>query len=112
MRLLRSVVQQLISKQLIYKSMQSQQKDLVIHLIIQDLLYHRMIYGVQKLDVHIEFYPDIASAVLTMLGHDIESDDEITDVYNRFMGRVDGQEDLDVAGAELLAEECYLALVG
>jgi len=92
--------------------MQSQQKDLVIHLIIQDILYHRMIYAVQKHDVHIEFYPDIASAVLTLLGHNAEVDDELTDMYNGFMGRVDGQEALDNAEAEILAEECYLALAG
>ena len=91
--------------------MQSQQKDLVIHLIIQDLLYHRMIYGVQKHDVHIEFYPDLASAVLILMGYTEETaEDELTDTYNRFMGRVDGQ-DLDEAGARSLAEECYLALV-
>ena len=91
--------------------MQSQQKDLVIHLIIQDLLYHRMIYGVQKHDVHIEFYPDLASAVLQLMGYTEETaEDELTDTYNRFMGRVDGQE-LDEAGARNLAEECYLALV-
>ena len=93
--------------------MQSQQKDLVIHLIIQDLLYHRMIYAVQKHDVHIEFYPDIASAVLTLMGHNAETDDALTDLYNGFMGRVDGQENaLDKAAAAVLAEECYLALVG
>ena len=91
--------------------MQSQQKDLVIHLIIQDLLYHRMIYGVQKHDVHIEFYPDLATAVLQLMGYTEETaEDELTDTYNRFMGRVDGQE-LDEAGARNLAEECYLALV-
>ena len=91
--------------------MQSQQKDLVIHLIIQDLLYHRMIYAVQKHDVHIEFYPDIASAVLTLMGHNAETDDDLTDLYNGFMGRVDGQETaLDKAEAAVLAEECYLAL--
>ncbi len=91
--------------------MQSQQKDLVIHLIIQDLLYHRMIYAVQKHDVHIEFYPDIASAVLTLLGHNAEQDDDLTDTYNGFMGRVDGQQELDKLQAKELAEECYLALV-
>ena len=90
--------------------MQSQQKDLVIHLIIQDLLYHRMIYGVQKHDVHIEFYPDLASVVLQLMGHAEENaEDELTDTYNRFMGRVDGK-DLNREQARSLAEECYLAL--
>lgn len=92
--------------------MQSQQKDLVIHLIIQDLLYHRMIYAVQKHDVHIEFYPDIASAVLTLMGYNAETDDELTDRYNQFMGRVDGQDGLGKPEAERLAEECFMALAG
>lgn len=91
--------------------MESTQKDLVIHLIIQDLLYHRMIYGVQKHEVHIEFYPDLASAVLQLMGHDMATQqDSLTDTYNQFMGKVDGAEldsDLQVRA---WAEECYLAL--
>jgi hypothetical protein len=91
--------------------MESTQKDLVIHLIIQDLLYHRMIYGVQKHEVHIEFYPDLASAVLQLMGHDMAAqEDSLTDTYNQFMGKVDGAEldsDLQVRA---WAEECYLAL--
>lgn len=91
--------------------MESAQKDLVIHLIIQDLLYHRMIYGVQKHDVHIEYYPDFVTPVLRLLGHsEVESDDVLTDTYTRFMGRVDGAGDLNEELARVWAEECYLAL--
>lgn len=88
--------------------MESQQKDLIIHLIIQDLLYHRMIYGVQKHDVHIEFYPDLATVVLKLMGlHDEDEEDNLTDTYNRFMGRVDSHEYMGEEQARAWAEECY-----
>ena len=91
--------------------MESQQKDLIIHLIIQDLLYHRMIYGVQKHDVHIEFYPDLASVVLKLMGlYTEDEEDSLTDTYNQFMGRVDGHEYMGEQQARVWAEECYQAL--
>ena len=91
--------------------MESTQKDLIIHLIIQDLLYHRMIYGVQKHEVHIEFYPDLATAVLLLMGYAVdEQEDSLTDMYNQFMGKVDGSELESDLQLRAWAEECYLAL--
>lgn len=91
--------------------MESTQKDLIIHLIIQDLLYHRMIYGVQKHEVHIEFYPDLATAVLLLMGYSNEDqEDSLTDMYNQFMGKVDGSELESDLQIRAWAEECYLAL--
>ncbi|GAB5526895.1 MAG: hypothetical protein Roseis2KO_47670 [Roseivirga sp.] len=91
--------------------MKTQHKDLILHLIIQDLLYHRMIYGIQKHEVHIEFYPDLATAVLQLMGYAIEAqEDYLSDIYNQFMAKVDVPEldsDLQV---KAWAEECYLAL--
>lgn len=91
--------------------MDSTQKDLAIHLIIQDLLYHRMIYGVQKHEVHIEFYPDLATAVLQLMGYSVDNQaDSLTDTYNQFMGKVDGSELESDLQVRAWAEECYLAL--
>ena len=67
---------------LMHKSMESTQKDLIIHLIIQDLLYHRMIYGVQKHEVHIEFYPDLATAVLLLMGYAVDEQEGCEDRHH------------------------------
>ena len=82
---------------------------LAYHLIMQDLLYHRMIYGVQKHDVHIEFYPDLATVVLQLLGLDDGSDGELTDLYTGLMAKVEalGKED----ELENLATSCLNALL-
>ena len=79
------------------------------HLIMQDLLYHQMIYGVQKHDVHIEFYPDLATVVLQLLGLDEGSDNELTDLYTGLMAKVEalGKED----ELENLATSCLNALL-
>ncbi len=93
--------------------MKTQHKDLILHLITQDLLYHRMIYGVQKHEVHIEFYPDLATAVLQLMGYAVdEQKDHLNDTYNQFMAKVDGLETESDLQLKNWAEQCYLALVG
>ena len=91
--------------------MKTQHKDLILHLITQDLLYHRMIYGVQEHEVHIEFYPDLATAVLLLMGYAVENqEDQLSDIYNQFMAKVDGSELDSELQLKAWAEECYLAL--
>lgn len=91
--------------------MESPHKDLIIHLITQDLLYHHMIYGVQKHEVHIEFYPDFATAVLQLMGYAVEDqEDHLTDVYSQFMERASQLDTRNELQMKAWAEECYLAL--
>lgn len=91
--------------------MKTQHKDLILHLITQDLLYHRMIYGVQKHEVHIEFYPDLATAVLRLMGYAAENqEDRLSDIYNQFMAKVNVLESQDELQLQAWAEECFLAL--
>ena len=64
-------------------------EELILHLIQQDLLYHRMIYGVQQYEVHIEFYPDFISVILILMGIETESEvQRLTDIYTVSIGEM------------------------
>ena len=39
------------------------QNEIALHLIKEDIKYHKLIKHLAEMDVHIEFYPDISSAV-------------------------------------------------
>lgn len=91
--------------------MESPSKKLILHLIIQDLLYHHMVYGLQKHEVHIEFYPDFATAVLQLMGYAADDqEDRLTDVYSQFMDKAALLDNKDELQMHAWAEECYLAL--
>lgn len=71
-----------------------------------------MIYGLHRYDVHIEFYPDIASAVFKLLGVSDELNSEkLHDLYNRYMAKCRAVDFANDRQIELWAEECYEALV-
>ena len=92
--------------------MESSTKALVLHLIVQDLLYHHMIYGLQKHEVHVEFYPDFATAVLQLMGYaPDEQEDHLTDIYSQFMDKAAQLDSKDELQIRAWAEECYLALL-
>ena len=45
-------------------------KELALHLIKEDLRYHLMVANCHNVDIHIHYYPDMASVVKTLLGQD------------------------------------------
>ena len=49
-------------------------KSIALHLIGEDLKYHQMVAQCGPVEVHIEFFPDFASAVKHLLGHGDEDD--------------------------------------
>lgn len=50
-------------------------KTLALHLIKEDLKYHQMVAQCSGVEIHIEFFPDLASAVKTLLGQAAEGSD-------------------------------------
>ena len=61
-------------------------KSLALHLIKEDLKYHQMVAGCSANNVHIEFFPDMASTVKALLNQE-SAGDEWEDQYVQAMGR-------------------------
>ncbi len=62
-------------------------KSLALHLIKEDLKYHQMVAGCSRQNVHIEFFPDMASVIKALLGQETEGS-EWEDRYVTAMGKV------------------------
>ena len=80
--------------------MKNNEKDLqvALHLIEEDLKYHRLIRHLAEMDVHIEFYPDIASAVHMLLcsAHDEKEHELWTNQYVQLVGDTTGAESCQI----------------
>lgn len=63
-------------------------KQIALHLIKEDLKYHRLVHHLAQMDVHLEFYPDIARAVQALLFPDLvqEQEQQWTDRYVQLIG--------------------------
>lgn len=73
----------------------------------EDILYHRMIYGLQEYEVHIEFYPDFISAILDLMGIQNEADiNQLTDHYTAAMGGVRQEVSVLSSNTDQLAKKC------
>ena len=55
-------------------------KKLALHLIKEDMQFHKMVAVCNEVDVTIDFYPDLASAVKVLLGQE-EQGDPWDDLY-------------------------------
>ena len=57
--------------------------DIALHLIKEDLKYHQLIHQLGSVDLHLEHYPDMASAVAQLLVKDFsdQAQQQWTDQY-------------------------------
>ena len=46
-------------------------QEIAFHLIQEDIKYHKLVKHLAEMDVHIEFYPDMATAVQKLLAPDL-----------------------------------------
>jgi len=62
-------------------------QEIAFHLIQEDIKYHRLVKHLAEMDVHIEFYPDIATAVQKLIAPDIsvQKIEKWTDHYVQLM---------------------------
>lgn len=62
-------------------------KEIALHLIQEDIKYHELVKHLAEVDVYIEFYPDIATAVQGLIAPDLSEmeQQEWTDWYVRLM---------------------------
>jgi len=69
-------------------------KQIALLLIEEDLKYHRLVKHLAEMDVHIEFYPDIATAVLGLLwpNMDEREQENRTNQYVQLVGSIESQE--------------------
>ncbi len=86
-------------------------KSIALHLIQEDLKYHQMVAYCGAVDVQIEFFPDFATAVKNLLGHE-EQDDRWEDRYVLAMQKVEKVMWGDKEGIRAVAEEVLEALAG
>ena len=86
-------------------------KEIALHLIGEDLKYHQMVHQCGPVEVHIEFFPDFATAVKNLLGQGDASDDW-EDRYVTALGKIDKVMWGDHEGVQAVAEEVLEALVG
>ncbi len=63
-------------------------QEIAQHLINEDIKYHKLVKHLAAMDVHLEFYPDIATAVqqLTAPGLSEEEEQVWTDQYVEMIG--------------------------
>lgn len=63
-------------------------QEIAQHLINEDIKYHKLVKHLAEVDVHIEFYPDIATAVQQLTVPNLSEDEqqEWTDRYVEMMG--------------------------
>ena len=57
--------------------------EIALHLIKEDLKYHQLVHQLSEVDLHLEHYPDIASAVAQLLVKDLtdKAQQQWTDQY-------------------------------
>ncbi len=79
-------------------------KSLALHLIKEDLKYHQMVAGCSGQNVHIEFFPDMASVIKSLLGQEAEGS-EWEDSYVCAIGKAEKFNWGDPSGVEAAAAE-------
>ena len=84
-------------------------KSIALHLIAEDLKYHQMVAYCAAVEVNIEFFPDFATAVKNLLGHDSQ-DDSWEDRYVLAMQKVEKVMWGDIDGIRTVAVEVLVAL--
>lgn len=64
-------------------------QDIALHLIKQDLKYHQLVNHLAKVDFHLEYHPDLATAVQQLLCPDIDQkkEEKWINKYVRAMSR-------------------------
>lgn len=84
---------------------------IIKHLIRQDMMYHRMVSGLQAYEVHVEFYPDISSAIQMLLGMDDEDLwDDWDNEYTQFMTKAIELDIRNELHVQSWVEECYIRI--
>ena len=86
-------------------------KSIALHLIAEDLKYHQMVAQCAAVEVHIEFFPDFATAVKSLLGHE-DADDEWEDRYVLALRKGEKLMWGDAEGVRAVAAEVLEALEG
>lgn len=68
-------------------------QEIAQHLINEDIKYHKLVNHLAAMDVHIEFYPDIATAVQVLLAPDLTEAEQQnwTDRYVEVMGKAQSE---------------------
>ena len=66
-------------------------QEIAQHLINEDIKYHKLVKHLAEVDVHIEFYPDIATAVQQLTAPNLSEEEQQvwTDRYVEMMGRTE-----------------------
>ena len=49
---------------------------IALHLIKEDLKYHQVVYHMAQVEVHFEFYPDLASVIQQLLAPGLSAEQE------------------------------------
>lgn len=65
-------------------------QEIAQHLINEDIKYHKLVKHLAEADVHLEFYPDIATAVQHLTAPNLSEDEQQawTDRYVERMGEI------------------------
>ncbi len=50
-------------------------QDLALHLIKEDIKYHQMVHHLTEVDIHLEFYPDLATVIQTLVAPNLTSEE-------------------------------------
>lgn len=68
-------------------------QEIAQHLINEDIKYHKLVNHLAEMDVHIEFYPDIATAVQALLAPDLSEAEQQSwmDRYVEVMGKAQNE---------------------
>jgi len=84
-------------------------KSIALHLIGEDLKYHQMVAQCAPVEIHIEFFPDFATAVKNLLGQ-ADQDDSWEDRYVLALQKGERLMWGDTEGIRAVAEEVLAAL--
>lgn len=48
-------------------------QEIALHLIKEDIKYHQMVHHLTAVDIHLEFYPDLATVIQTLVAPNLNS---------------------------------------